>query len=139
MVLAQEAEISHHDAGPIHILTSASLAWLRAALPDAGIDERRFRPNLVVDLPGQGPVEQEWIGRRLRVGREVQLEVTMGTERCGMITFSQSELGEEPSVLRDITREAGIQFGVYAKIVVPGCIQLNDPVDLSTDSRPASP
>jgi len=139
VVLAQEAEISHHDAGPIHILTSASLAWLRAALPDAGIDERRFRPNLVVDLPGQGLVEQEWIGRRLRVGREVQLEVTMGTERCGMITFSQSELGEEPSVLRDITREAGIQFGVYAKIVVPGCIQLNDPVDLSTDSRPASP
>ena len=128
VVLAKEADIYHLDAGPIHILTSASLAWLRAALPDAGIDERRFRPNLVVDLSGQGLVEQEWIGRRLRVGREVQLEVTMGTERCGMITFSQSELAEEPSVLRHITREAGIQFGVYAEVIVSGSIQLNDPV-----------
>ncbi len=52
VTLAREASISHLDAGPIHLLTTASLAWLRTVLPDAQVDERRFRPNVLIDVPG---------------------------------------------------------------------------------------
>jgi uncharacterized protein YcbX len=131
VVLAREAEISHLDAAPVHLLTSASLEWLRAALPAADIDARRFRPNLVIELPGSGLVEQAWIGKRLRVGEQVELAVSAATERCGMVAFAQSELLEEPSVLRHIAQQATLKFGVYAQVVVPGVVRLNDSVTLN--------
>ena len=55
VTLAREAAISHLDAGPVHLLTTASLAWLAAVLPDAALDERRFRPNLLITAPGARP------------------------------------------------------------------------------------
>jgi hypothetical protein len=33
VTITREASISHLDAGPVHLLTPAALAWLRAALP----------------------------------------------------------------------------------------------------------
>jgi uncharacterized protein YcbX len=131
VVLVREAEISHLDAGSVHIVTSASLAWLRAALPGGRVDARRFRPNLVIDVPDVGHVEQQWVGMRLRVGEQVQFEVTGPTERCGMVALAQSDLPAEPSVLRCITEQAGLTFGVYAKVVSSGVIRRNDTVTLS--------
>lgn len=130
VVLAEEVEVSHLDAGPVHLLSSASLRWLQAALPDAHVDACRFRPNLVVELPGATPVEQQWIGKRLRLGQEVELTVTADTERCGMVTFAQGELPEEPSVLRHIAKAAGARLGVYAQVVVPGVVRRHDVVTL---------
>lgn len=124
--LAREAQVSHLDAAPIHVLTTASLRWLQAALPAVGIDARRFRPNVVIEVPGVAPTEQAWIGRRLRIGDAVELQVTDATERCGMIAFAQSELAHAPSVLRYVTQYAGLKFGVYARVVTPGTIQKGD-------------
>ena len=81
VTLAREGAISHLDAGPIHLLTTASLAWLRAMLPDVLIDERRFRPNVLIDLPGETQVERGWLGKTLAVGDEVRLRVMDLTER----------------------------------------------------------
>lgn len=130
VTLAREAEIPHFDSAPVHLLTTASLAWLRAALPEAGIDARRFRPNLVIEVPGSEPVEQSWIGKRLRVGG-VELQVCDTTERCGMVAFAQGELPKAPEVLRHITRHAELRFGVYAQVLVPGNVRLADPVNLA--------
>ncbi|MGI9576534.1 MOSC domain-containing protein [Alloalcanivorax xenomutans] len=130
VVLAREEVISHLDAGPVHLITSASLAWLSSALPTAHIDARRFRPNLVIDVPGADLVEQTWLGKRLRVGKEVELEVYAATERCGMVAFQQSELPQEPEVLRHIAQQVDLRFGVYAQVVVPGIVHLHDTVTL---------
>ena len=46
-------------------------AFPRSRVPEEKADWRRLRPNLVVDVPGIGRVEDEWVGRRLRVGRTV--------------------------------------------------------------------
>ncbi len=85
VALVREQETSHMDAAAIHMITSASLAWARRELPEANWDVRRFRPNLVISLPGAQPVEQSWIGRRLRIGEEVELLVTEPTKRCVMV------------------------------------------------------
>lgn len=132
VTLARGAEVPHFDSAPIHLVTTGSLAWLRAALSEAGIDARRFRPNLVVEVPGSEPIEQSWMGKRLRIG-EVELRVSDTTERCGMVAFAQSELPKAPRVLKHITRRADLKFGVYAQVVVPGVVRLHDPVTMENE------
>jgi len=99
--------VQHRDDGPLHIVTRASLARVRA-------DERRFRPNLVVS----GADEQEWIGVVLTVG-EAKLKVTHATDRCRMVTLAQRDLPPEPELLR----RAPV-FGVYAEVLTPGRVEL---------------
>jgi uncharacterized protein YcbX len=113
------------DDSPVHVLTTASLAWLRRRLPDAAIDERRFRPNIVLDVPGESPVEQGWIGRVLSIGR-AKLRMTRPTERCVMTTLAQGDLPADPRVLRCLGEEADACFGVYAQVVQPGEVRVGD-------------
>lgn len=127
VVLAKESEVPHFDAAAIHILTTASLAWLRQALPDGKVDERRFRPNLLVEADGAAPVEQQWVGRTLQVG-SLRLRVTDPTERCRMVTLAQDELPEDLRVLREIAQQQDAQFGVYAEVLVPGEACVGDKV-----------
>lgn len=126
--LVREGEVPHLDAGAVHIVTTASLSWLSAALPDAVIDERRFRPNLLVDAAGVGRVETDWLGETIRIGREVKLRVTDPTERCRMVTLGQDDLPVDPRVLRRIGREADLELGVYAEVVIPGRISTGDEI-----------
>ena len=128
VTLAREAAISHMDAGPVHLLTTASLAWLRSLLPAARLDERRFRPNVLVDVPGASPIEREWLGRTVAVGDEVRLVVHDMTERCVMVSLAQSELPGDPAILRTLAQDAGLAFGVYADVVAPGRISVGDRV-----------
>lgn len=81
-------------------------------------------------MPGATPVEQQWVGKRLRIGQNVELAVSGGTERCGMVAFAQEELSEDPSILRHIAQASGLCFGVYAEVVAPGSIWRNDVVAL---------
>jgi uncharacterized protein len=128
VTLAHEASVLHLDAGPVHLLTTAALAWLRAALPDVYADERRFRPNLVIDVPGATQVERGWLGKTLSVGNAVRLRVSAATERCGMVAFAQVGLPDDARILRCITQEAALHFGVYAEVLVPGRIKRGDRV-----------
>jgi len=129
VTLAREAGVSHLDAGPVHVLTTASLAWLRERLPSTSIDERRFRPNVLVDVPGAAQAERLWVGRTLAIGG-VRLKVHEFTERCVMVGMAQSDLADDPRVLRSIADESGLDFGVYAEVVVPGLIARHDRVTL---------
>src|SRR6185503_15256453 len=55
----------HQDFAPVHLLTTRTLAHLRALHPDIAWDVRRFRPNLVLD-DGDGPgafTEDDLVGR----------------------------------------------------------------------------
>jgi hypothetical protein len=126
VTLVREASIPYLDAGPLHLLTTASLAWLRALLPDAAVDERRFRPNILVDVPGDTQVERLWLGKTVCIGDDVQLRVKDLTERCVMVGLSQADLPDDPRVLRDIGRNAGPYFGVYAEVLIPGRINSGD-------------
>jgi uncharacterized protein YcbX len=114
------------DASPIHLLTTGSLDWLRAKLPGSRIDERRFRPNIVVET---SDAELSWIGRIVHMGTAT-LRITEPTGRCGMTTFAQSDLPFDPNVLRCIAQEAGEDFGVYAEVVRPGRVRRGDPVNI---------
>jgi uncharacterized protein len=126
--LVAEKKISHFDADSIHLITSASLAWLQSLLPNSAIDERRFRPNLLIDLLDEVPIEHGWIGKRLSIGREVELEVTTLTERCVMTGLEQQELAADAEILKTIKKKSNLNFGVYARVIKTGIIRIGDRV-----------
>jgi uncharacterized protein len=130
VALVREARVPHFDDSAVHLVTTAALEWLRLQLPESRIDERRFRPNIVVAVPRDGNPEQSWIGRTLRIGADATLRITSPTERCRMTTLAQGDLPEDAKVLRCLAQDAHAQFGVYAEVVKPGRVAAGDPVVL---------
>jgi uncharacterized protein YcbX len=121
---------TYFDAYELHLLTRASLARLQALLPDARIDARRFRPNLVVDTGGDpGTPELDWCGRELRIG-SARLRVLSPVVRCSMTTCAQSELPRDPRIMRALVREFSQNLGVGASVLEPGEIRAGDAVEL---------
>jgi uncharacterized protein len=125
VTLAREAAISHFDAAPVHIVTTASLAWLNRRMPESGIDPRRFRPNIVLENAAAPLDEQAWIGRGLRVGG-VELRLVAPTERCVMVTMAQAELGADAGILRQLAETNDACFGLYAEVTGSGVVALGD-------------
>ena len=120
---------SYFDSSALHLLTTASLAHLAGLYPEGAFDERRFRPNLVVDTGGaQGIVEQGWIGRRVRLGGAL-LEITRPCTRCVMTTSEQADLPKDPGILRTVARETDNTVGVFATTVEPGWAAVGDQVE----------
>jgi uncharacterized protein YcbX len=120
VTLAREELIPHFDNDSIHLVTTSSLDWLKSKLPGSVVDERRFRPNVVIDTEEAGLFEQSWVGSTLRIGQDVTLEVTSPTERCVMTNFAQPEIPEDKSILTCVGREADLKFGVYARVLAGG-------------------
>jgi hypothetical protein len=113
--LTRESEVSHFDDSPLHLITTAGLRSLGLADHDA----QRFRPNVVIQVPGYGFVEDTWIGRELEVG-DVRLRITEGAVRCVMIGMAQEDLPDRPDLLRRVGDLHDTCFGVYATVVSPG-------------------
>lgn len=116
------------DAAVLHLLTTSSLAHLQALYPAGSVDERRFRPNILVDT-GSDPValEQDWIGREIEIGSAV-VRVVKACSRCVMTTHPQSELPQDKGILRTLARATGNGMGVLAEVVREGNVQVGDPV-----------
>lgn len=128
VALVREDGISHFDDSPVHLMTSASLDWLAARLPESRVDARRFRPNITIATEQS---EISWVGKTLRIGDAVTLRVTAPTGRCGMTVAPQADLPFDPRILRCIAQEAGEDFGVYAEVLQPGRIAKGDVVTVS--------
>jgi hypothetical protein len=117
------------DCWPLHLLTRATLAALQAAAPESRIDVRRFRPNFVIEGEATGFAEQDWVGKRLRIG-EALVGVPAPCPRCVITTLPQDDLPKEPQIMRAIVRAADQNIGVYGSILEPGPIRVGDPVEL---------
>lgn len=123
--VARETEVSHHDAYPLHLLTTSSIEWLAKQLPASQIDRRRFRPNMLLDGEGEGLVEDAWVGRRFTLGGAL-IRVVDRTDRCVMTTNPQSELPKDPAVLRAVTELNDACLGVFATVEQAGVVRVGD-------------
>lgn len=111
------------DLAPVHLLTTATLRRLGELAPGGNFDERRFRPNVVVEtVPGLGGfVEGGWVGRILVIG-EARLRVTAPCARCVMTTLAQPGLPADAGVLRAAADHNGAAVGAYAVVRGPGAV-----------------
>jgi len=124
-----ETHVPHMDDGAVHIVTTASMRWLIESLPDAQIDSRRFRPNVVIDCDDNGLVEQQWLGKTLQIGT-VLLRIEKPAQRCVMATEAIEELPDDPRVLNLLAKHNDTQFGVYASVERSGTVAVNDAAQL---------
>ena len=126
------------DLAALHLLTSSTMARLRTLAPDAAIEPRRFRPNLVIDTGEEAAfLEDAWVGHTLRIGEHVEVQVTLRTPRCVMTTVEQPGLDRDLEVLRaaaDNRHDLGVGTfacaGVYAEVTTDGPVVIGAPVTL---------
>ena len=121
------------DAWPVSLLSEASLAELARQSGRERVDGRRFR--MLVHLSGTTPHEEdEWIGRRVRIGEAV-VRVTEQDARCRMTTRNPDTGIRDFDTLRAIKVYRGVRegkaidFGVYADVEEPGRVRVGDPVE----------
>ncbi|RUU06561.1 MOSC domain-containing protein [Mesorhizobium sp. USDA-HM6] len=120
---------ARYRKAPIHLLTTASLAQLKALHPEGAADPRRFRPNIVVDMdPVEGSFpETEWIGRKLAVG-DLLLTVSEPCRRCGFTIIAQDGFDNDPGILRNLVRYNAHNIGVYCTVDSPARVEIGAPM-----------
>lgn len=132
VVLAREDTVSLLDAGPgiVHILSTAAVEYARKLLPESVVDERRFRPNVLVDVEGAPePVEESWIGRTIAIGT-ARFEVVERTERCVMVNHDRDGLPRDGRILRALSAANAMCLGIYAKVTAGGQARVGDRAEL---------
>lgn len=121
---------NYFDCYPLMIMSTSALAALRDALPNSAIDERRFRPSLVIDTSNTvGHPEFEWVGRRIAIGG-TEVQILSACPRCAAIANEFApELPHDSAVLRHVVRNLDQNVGVYATVVRTGPISIGDSVE----------
>ena len=126
---ARAPHVTHFDAYPIHVLTTASLQAMKQLNTAAMWDVRRFRPNFLIETEDRvkGLVEFDWSVVRLG---GVELKCEIRTERCAMATNAQKEIPKDPSILRSLVEASEQNLGVYASVVKAGEVRVGDVVEV---------
>jgi MOSC domain-containing protein len=127
------------DLAVLHVLTSATLQRLRELAPGATFDERRYRPNIVLDGVGDGFVENDWAGRVIAFAGGATVTATIPTMRCVMTTLPQGDLPRDPDTLRAIAKHNRVEIpglgtwacaGVYADVTDPGELAVGEDYEI---------
>ncbi|MEX2393661.1 MAG: MOSC domain-containing protein [Actinomycetota bacterium] len=126
------------DFSAIHFITTNTVDHFNEIEPETTFDVRRFRPNLVIDVDGEGGfVENDWKG--LRIG-DVEIRTLMPVPRCVMTTLPQENLPKESNVLRAAAKHNMLDTvagrlpcaGIYAMVATEGTVRVGDSVDVQT-------
>jgi len=125
------------DYASLHLLTTSSLSALQKLYPPGRFEVRRFRPNMVIDTCGLvGFVENDWVGKTLRLGETLRLQVSDPCPRCIMPTLAQGDLPADGGLFKHaIAKNTPIvpfagkalpSVGVYAKVIQAGWVKRGD-------------
>ncbi|GAA2103405.1 MOSC domain-containing protein [Kitasatospora saccharophila] len=133
VALAREDAVSHFDELPVSVLTTATLEWVARAVPSAVVDERRFRPNVLLRTPPGTPpfVEDGWYGREGRVRAGARLAFVRASTRCVMVGVAQPGLPQAPEILKTIAHERDGVLGALATVARSGRLRVGDALSLA--------
>jgi uncharacterized protein YcbX len=110
------------------VTTQATLEAVSSAL-DTDIDLRRFRTNVHIVLDAPAYAEEEWEGRVLTIG-DATFRLLHPCERCVIPTRDPDTAQKWPELLRWLTRERHMLFGMNARPLHRARIAVGDPVSL---------
>ena len=134
LVLLGDGSSRYTDRGPTQISLAAldSLSDLSEAA-DREVDFRRFRLNFALD-DAQGWSEFDWVGRRARIGADVEIEITARLQRCNAINASPSGAGRDAELMGVLQSAYGhLDFGVEANVLSGGRAAVGDALQLLPD------
>jgi uncharacterized protein YcbX len=109
------------DEAPILLVSDGSINQL-------GYDHRRFRPNIYFE-GAEGPIEQEWLGREVRIG-DLVLSPYKPDIRCAITTIDPDTIEVDLDVLKRTNDELDGVMGVYCTVVQPATIRVGDVVEV---------
>jgi hypothetical protein len=108
------------------VMTTSAMTAMQQALPDSNIDIKRFRPSIVIDSTEPGHPEFGWKGKTASIGTAT-VEFLDPCPRCIMITRRiNDDIPEDRAILRHVVRDLDQNVGVYARVITPGTISIND-------------
>jgi len=111
------------DAASISVITSATVREV-GRLAGRAVDDRRFRPNIVIRSAREIPFEEDqWLGRALTFGGDAHspaITVTIRDERCAMVNLDPDTASPAPEVLKAVVRANDNNAGIYATVTAIG-------------------
>ena len=118
------------DCRPLSLMSVQTVQQIESEL-GTPIDKRRFRMNVYLDLvSAPGFAEDQWIGRRVRIGDKAEIAVLERDPRCMMISLDPDTGEHNPAVLRTVAKEHANLAGVYCAVLVEGVLKKGDPIHL---------
>ena len=118
------------DAFPVLVITTAGLRSGAVAYPAGIWDVRRFRPNILIQLDGEGWLEDAWAERQLIVG-SAQLFPRRRCTRCTMVNRSQPGLDRDVNIYKTLHRTHRGEAGMWTQVLQPGSISEGDAVEVA--------
>jgi uncharacterized protein YcbX len=129
-VLQTHGEFRFTDSsrGQISIINLASVRDLSERM-GVELDPLRFRGNLYIEgWPAW--VENEWVGRRLRVG-EAQMDVVKRIQRCLATHVNPTTAERDAEVCTALFDNYGhVDCGIYMQAATPAQVKVGDPAGL---------
>ena len=122
---------TYFDAFPMSIMSQQSLNTMNQLEGESQFDVRRFRPNLLVDIPDTDHPfpEQAWVGKTLSVS-SVTLKIDMRCPRCAMTTHGFCDLPQDAQIMRKLLANSEGNLGIYASVVQAGNVTAGDSVSV---------
>ena len=118
------------DVTPISLLSKQTIRQLSEET-GAALDSERFRANFNVDwADGGGFFEDSLVGKRLRIGEQVEIALTDRDARCKMITLDPATAQAMPDLLKHVLAQHGGCVGVYGSVVREGFVRPNDQIEV---------
>lgn len=116
------------DDGPVSLLSSQTVSLLEQQL-NQKVDFMRFRPNLLVKWNEATSLEENLVGKKIRMG-EVVLKVESRDPRCVVVNVDPSTSQKNPEILKNVAKSFGGNFGVYLSVLKTGKVNVGDKVEV---------
>lgn len=95
------------------------------------IDHRQFRANVYFQPARETApfIENDWVGRVLRIGPDALIGVTEKNERCLVVNLDPHSAVQSPRILRSIAQKHNEEAGIYANVLRSGRIRIGDVIE----------
>lgn len=122
------------DCRPVSLISLQTIRQIESELC-MPLDERRFRANIYFSFASEGGgfAEDNFVGRRLRIGSKATIMVLERDPRCKMISLDPDTSEHNPEVLRKVAQAHGNFAGVYCAVLVEGLLKKGDLIELVAD------
>jgi uncharacterized protein YcbX len=126
------SERALYDCRPVSLISLQTIQQIESELR-VPLDKLRFRSNIYFNSDSGAFGEDNFVGRRLRIGSKAIVMVLERDPRCGLISLDPATAENNPEVLRHVVREHNNFAGVYCAVLVEGLLKKGDPIELLHD------
>ncbi len=122
------------DCRPVSLISLQTIRQLESEL-SMPLDKRRFRANVYFNFEAEsgGFAEDEFVGRRLRIGSKATVMVLERDPRCKMISLDPETSEHNPEVLKKVAQAHNNGAGVYCAVLIEGLLRKGDPIEVLAD------